>query len=328
MLNSRKKRRALALLLAFLLASSAVLTYGPSVNSRIPGWNAVYAKLGLSDQMDVLYEDPFTVTFLDVGQGDCALVYAEGEGAMLIDAGPSGNADAILSLLGMLGIPELDYVIATHPHEDHIGSLAEVLKQIPVRTILQPPVELEQVDNRELYKEYLTVAYACGAEVRTVMAGEAFSMGAVQVELVGPVRVNADLNNDSIVARVSYGNTSFLFTGDMEAEEEADLLEGDSMLSADVLKVGHHGSNSSSTLPFLQMVAPAYAVISVGQNNDYGHPHAETLENLAAVGATVLRTDRSGTIVIGSDGETLHTAENRVDLGISACIAVPAVLYY
>ena len=302
------RKRLSGVFLAVLFLTSFLLTYGPHWNARLPSWDSVYSWFRLTDPLSDAYDQPFTVTFLDVGQGDCALVLTD-SAAILIDTGTPGNEEAILNRLSRLNVTQLDCVIATHPHEDHVGSLGGLLDEVPVGQILQPDIRVEDLDDPVLYRDYLAKAFARHIPVRTVHPPEILTFGSIRVELLGPLRVSENINNDSIAVRISYGTCSVLLTGDMEAEEESDLLASGANLSADILKVGHHGSESSTTLPFLLAVHPEAAVISVGAGNDYGHPHPEVLERLAEQDIPVFRTDEQGTLVFGSGGNAWFLPE-------------------
>ena len=247
------------------------------------------------------------VHFIDVGQADAALLLC-GDEAMLIDGGNADDSSLIYSYLKNNGIDYLDYVIATHPHEDHIGGLSGALSYADVGKVLSPVADSDNSHFEKLMKK----ARECGAEIEVPQIGECFALGDAEVEIIGPVRTDyEDINNVSLVLRVVYGETAFLFTGDAERESEQDILALGREVSADVLKVGHHGSRDSSTYPFLNAVMPKYAVISVGKDNSYGHPTEEALSRLSDAGAEILRTDEKGDIICISDGETVEMLEGR-----------------
>ena len=248
------------------------------------------------------------VHFIDVGQADAALLLC-GDEAMLIDGGNAEDSSLIYTYLKNNGIDYLDYIIATHPHEDHIGGLPGALAYAEVGRIFSPTAESEN----EYFIALEKAARECGAEIEVPRIGESFSLGDAEIEVIGPMNTDyEDVNNVSLVLRVVYGETAFLFTGDAERESEQDILGEGRDISADVLKVGHHGSRDSSTYPFLNAVMPQYAVISVGKDNSYGHPTEEALSRLSDAGAEILRTDEKGDIICISDGETVEIlGENR-----------------
>ena len=242
--------------------------------------------------------------FLDVGQGDCAVVICDGE-AMVIDGGPRG-ASANLSAC-LRNTPELrkvKYVVSTHPHVDHVYGLAAVLNTVRADLLMTPVTRWDS----KAFNSMLTAAKRQGTPVLVPDEGDEFALGGATVTILHcwPEALSYGRTNDSsIVLRIDYGSTSFLFTGDAEDWSEYMMLDAGVNLKADVLKVAHHGSRTATTLEFLRKVQPEYAVISVGKDNSYGHPHREVTDNLRAVGAQILRTDQDGTIVLRSDGKNI-----------------------
>ncbi len=249
----------------------------------------------------------FEVHFIDVGQADAALVFCDGH-AMLIDGGNAADSSLIYTYLKDRSVDYLDCIVCTHAHEDHVGGLAGALNYATAGCALCP---VTSYDSRA-FNSFVTYLGKQGVEITVPAAGGSFSLGSASVQILGPIRLDApDPNNTSIVLRVVYGNTSFLFTGDAEREEEQDILAAGYELESTVLKVGHHGSETSTTYPFLREIMPQYAVISVGADNSYGHPTEETLSRLRDAGAQVYRTDLQGDIVCTSDGETVSFAVER-----------------
>lgn len=238
-----------------------------------------------------------TVHFIDVGQADSALLQCGGQ-AMLIDGGNAADSSLVVSYLNSQGVEYLDYVVCTHAHEDHVGGLSGPLNTCTAGAVLAPVTEYDS----KVFSDFVKYTRQQGLDITVPTPGDAFALGGAQVTVLGPVKDYTDTNNTSIVLRVDYGETSFLFTGDMEREAEADLLESGCDLDATVLKVGHHGSGTSSSYVFLREVMPEYAVISVGANNSYGHPDEEVMSRLYDARATVYRTDEQGTVVAYSDG--------------------------
>ena len=245
-------------------------------------------------------DSSFAVHFIDVGQADSALVMCDGA-YMLIDGGNAGDSDLVFSYLKSHDVDHLDYMIATHAHEDHIGGLSGAAYAATVSTALSPVTEGET----KVFKNLVKSLEAQDVPLTIPYPGESFTLGSAQVEVLGPLDDYKDTNDTSIVLRVQYGSTSFLFTGDMETTAEDDLMEAGIDLSATVLKVGHHGSDSSTSYHFLREVMPDYAVISVGTGNKYGHPSEEILSRLDDADVTVYRTDLQGTIIAESDGTTV-----------------------
>ena len=242
-----------------------------------------------------------TVQFLDVGQADCALLECGGE-YLLIDGGNRDDSQLVVSFLEQQGVQELAAVVCTHAHEDHVGGLPAVLAVYPTKAVYAPT----KTYSSNIFDKFVYYTDQQGLEITIPAPGDQFSLGQAEVTVLGPVKSYAETNNTSIVLMVTYGETAFLFTGDMETDAENDMLdywEGRVDWQADVLKVGHHGSNTSTGYRFLNAVNPKYGVISVGKGNDYGHPHKEPLSLLRQAGVTILRTDELGAIQAVSDGK-------------------------
>lgn len=249
------------------------------------------------------------IHFIDVGQGDSALVLCD-EQAMLIDGGDSEDSSLIYSYLKKHGVSHLDYIVATHAHEDHVGGLAGALNYATVDTAY---CSVTAFDNEGFaaFEKYLAKQ---NVSITVPSAGDTFTLGSASVEILAPIKTSTKHNDNSIVLRIVYGDTSFLFTGDAEREEEHSILDANGTIQSTVLKVGHHGSDTSTTSAFLRAVKPAYAVISVGKDNPYGYPSESTLDNLSAAGVKVFRTDIQGTIICTSDGKTVtFVAEKNQD---------------
>ncbi len=243
------------------------------------------------------------VHFIDVGQGDSILIRAPDGKAMLIDGGDTDTG--VVQYLKSKGITRLDMVVATHPHADHIGGLVQVLKAIPVAKVITNG----QPTTTKTYENFLDAIAAAKSEYVEVKRGDSLRLGDLVLSVLNPASKGNDLNNNSVVLRLAYGKVSFLFTGDAQAEAEASMTASSvSPITATILKVGHHGSRTSSSPAFLALVKPQVAIYSAGINNDYGHPHPETLAALAAVGATVYGTDVNRTVIVTTDGNTFQVS--------------------
>ena len=245
--------------------------------------------------------DALVVHFIDVGQADCALLVCDGE-FMLIDGGNVDDSSLVVSYLERHGVEELSAVVCSHAHEDHVGGLAGVLAVFPTKAVYAPT----RTHSSACFDNFLYYADQQDLTVQIPAPGDTFALGGAQITVLGPVKSYPDVNNTSLVLKVVYGETSFLFTGDMETEAENDMLDAGADVKVDVLKVGHHGSNTSTGYRFLYEAAPDYGVISLGTDNPYGHPHDEPMSRLMDANVTVYRTDLLGTVLAVSDGKTVH----------------------
>ncbi len=249
-----------------------------------------------------------TLRFLDVGQGDSALL-STSEHHVLIDAGPESSQARLCQRLAQLGVRELSLAVFSHPDEDHIGGADGVLSAIPTKEIWLNGATTEN----EATKRLTDAAVRQGCAVRTVKAGDGIALGELALSVLFPFSAEeqTESNRGSIVLRVSFGDFCALFTGDAGADEEELLLShyGSTQLDCNVYKSGHHGSNTSGSARFLQAMTPDYAVVSCGRENTYGHPHGGALSLMEQAGATVLRTDLDGEIILETDGSSVYEAK-------------------
>jgi len=245
-----------------------------------------------------LFDGRGTVRFVDVGQGDCTLVTWQGD-ALLIDAGTGSSGRKAAEYIKMYA-PSVDCMIITHPHEDHMGGAEDILKSVKVDKLILSDIVVED----DFYSAALEAAELRGTEIVTVNEGTKFTAGSISVEILDTFGLEyEDLNDASLAVKVMLGETEILITGDAELAEEAYLVENcRDQLDSDILKVGHHGSRSSTGEDFLASVSPEICVISVGRNNTYGHPTDEVIDRISGIGAELHRTDREGHVVLRSDG--------------------------
>ena len=272
-----------------------------------------------ADSENVSEDYELMVRFIDVGQGDASLITCNGH-SMLIDGGRSSSSDKIYTILKDAGIKYLDYIVATHPEADHIGGLAGALNYATVGTAFSPVTEAEG-EAFQNFKKYLDKQ---DAGITVPEAGQQYELGAAVFTILGPLTISDSNNNNSIVIKLTCGDTSFLFTGDAEEKEEQDILLSGADLSSAVLKVGHHGSSTSTGNAWLNAVSSHYAVISCGKENEYGHPTEEVLNRLKERNVTVLRTDLQGDVIFRKEnGERLWCmVEKNVDADVFAAGSV------
>lgn len=256
--------------------------------------------------------------FLDVGQGDASLIICDGH-AMLIDGGDASSSRKVYAALKDLGIQNLDYIISTHPHDDHAGGLAGALNYAEADVAISPVTESDGSG----FQSFLKYLKQQGTDITVPKPGDQFPLGSATFTILAPSHISDNQNCNSIVLRLSYGDFSALFTGDAEIEEEQEILQSGRELKANVLKVGHHGGADASGSDFLSAVRPSIAVISCGEGNEYGHPARQTILRLESVNASVLRTDLMGdiTIVVQPNGIYMirtSTDENAKDAAASS----------
>jgi len=269
---------------------------------------------GSIDEGKSLVKDILTMHVLDVGQADSILIKT-GASAMLIDGGNNEDAETIIKYIKAQGISKLDYVIGTHPHEDHIGSLDQVVKTFTVEKVIMPKVQA----NTKTFEDLLDAIIRKGLKITAPVPGTVYKLGEAEFTILAPNGTGyEDINNYSVVIKLVHGSNSILLTGDAEDVSEREMLAKGYDLSANILKVGHHGSNSSSTTEFLKVVNPTLSVISVGKDNPYGLPGSEAIKRISGAGAEILRTDQVGTIVITSDGSNIKVDKNTQDINAPA----------
>ena len=247
-------------------------------------------------------KENLTVHFIDVGQGASILVQFQNKN-LLIDAGPRSSSDDLMKYLKKVGIKKLDYVVATHPHEDHIGGMPDVIKAFDIGEFYAPKKQA----TTKIFESMITELKKKDLKIHVAKAGVTLDLAqGLDIKMVAPNSDNyEDVNDYSAVIKLSYKDTAFLFTGDAEKLSEKEILQKGYDLKADVLKLGHHGSSTSSSKEFLDKVNPKYAIASLGKDNDYGHPHKETIDAMKKRNITFYRTDKEGTVVLVSDGKNI-----------------------
>lgn len=295
------------ILIAFILSVSVGLALSGC------GGGSTAASGGTSAKADGGKSSTLTVRMLDIGQGDSFLLEKDGKFVM-IDTGDIEHRDAIVQLLKKYHVKTISKIIITHPHADHLGGMNAIFKNFKVESIYDDGMP----SGTASYKNYLKQIEANKIPYKSLKAGDELNFfDGVKFKVLGPVKKikdqkgNSDFNNNSIVGRLTYGNFSMMFTGDAEKEEEASILSQKGTFKSDVLKVGHHGSRTSTSPDFLKAVAPREAFISCGQGNDYGHPHKVTVDKLNKAKVHIYRTDRDGTVTLTTTGKEYTIQKER-----------------
>ena len=266
-----------------------------------------------------------TVHYIDVGQADCILLETDGE-FMLIDGGNKEDGQLVVSYLQQQGVEELSAVICTHAHEDHVGGLPSVLAVYPTAAVYAPT----KTYSSKIFDDFLYYVDQQRLEVTIPAPGDEFLLGQAKITVLGPVKSYAETNDTSIVTKVEFLETSFLFTGDMETPAENDMLDywGNRInWNVDVLKVGHHGSDTSSGYRFVYETDPEYAIVSVGEGNTYGHPNESVLSRYSDAGIPLFRTDELGTVLAVSDGYNITVTWDNQNAAPSEVEPGEAVVY-
>ena len=306
-----KRNIVLSLLLVLLVIMCAACTSSPTnapnAAPSAPNSPSVPNNDGTSNtEKAVLQPDieQLKVHFLDVGQADSILLQVPGGKNILVDAGNNDDGSLVTGYLNQLGIKKIDFLVGTHPHEDHIGGMDNVIKAFEIGKVFMP----NKTNTTKTYEDVLLALKAKNLKITNAKAGVSLlEQDNIKINFIAPNKTKyEDLNNWSAVLHVQYGDTAFLLTGDAEQLSEKEMLAAGANLKADVLKIGHHGSSSSTSQKFFNAVIPKYAVISVGKDNDYGHPHKETLTKLSKAEIKLYRTDLNGTVVFTSDGKNIN----------------------
>ena len=261
----------------------------------------VFEAVGLRNT-ELSDRDKMYVSFIDVGQGNCTLLKC-GDKAILVDSGEVGAAQTVINYIKNQNIKTLDCVLVTHPHSDHMGAMTKLLYEFKIKDVIMPEIPEEIIPTSKTYEKFLVAVSENAENVIAAKPDETFSYGEMKMEIFAPLRDYEDLNDMSAVTRISYGDTSVMFTGDATATVEKDLLKKNIDYSATILSVGHHGSKTSTSESWLKAVDPEYAVICCGMNNDYGHPHQSVVNRLEEFGIKTYRTDLLGTIVFESNSK-------------------------
>ena len=285
----------------------AVIAAVPTIFKKandISFWNENAQKADIIENGDFLnYEVNFH--FIDVGQGSCTLITSD-YGNILVDCGEKENYEHVTDYLENLKIKKIDYLIASHPHSDHIGCMYYIVNKFDIGKFFMPEIDESDIPTSVCYERLLESLDKKNVDSSYMKKGDAFQLGEVECTALAPVEIiKGNLNSMSIILKVKYKDISLLLTGDAETDEEKTVLKSGSDISADILSIAHHGSRTSSSMTFLKAVSPQIAVISCAENNKYNHPHTETLDKLKKLGIEIYRTDIESDIIISTDGEKI-----------------------
>lgn len=299
-----------ALAAVIVLVLSLLITFVPEAG--LPSWSELFGAASSGDISEVGTQEgsPFSVYYLDVGQADCELILC-GDSAVLIDAGDVDAFPTIDAFLKSKEVKTIQYFILSHAHADHIGSADEVLENYTVENVILPKYTEENMPTSTVYEDVLTALSDFQGRVIAAAPGNTYQLPEFRFTVLAPNADYKELNDTSVVVRAVYGETAFLFQGDAEKRSEQAILDLGLDVRADVIKLGHHGSTTSSTETYLQAVSPKFAVISCGESNSYNFPSQTILKRLASMGIDYRRTDLNGTITVHSDGHEISVETER-----------------
>lgn len=291
--NPKQKRKGLKAIIPILLLAVGFLV-----------WNILSG--GFTPSVDEL-----SVHYIDVGQGDSIYITSGDEG-MLIDCGESGDTDRVISYLDNMGVSKINYVVGTHPHSDHMGGMSKIVEHFEIGEMIIPHIDDSDTPTTKYFERFLNACAEKNLSLTEAELGRKITLGDAELKIIAPNSLDySNINNYSIGLIMHHGENSFIFTGDAEKLAEEEMIEKNLLEDIDVYKVGHHGSDTSSSMDFLNVIKPDYAVISCGEGNSYGHPNDITIENLSKFTDKIYRTDLMGTIVFTSDGKSLDVKTER-----------------
>ena len=303
-MNDKKLNKLIKIIIGLVIL--IVITIQGNLFDNVSNATASINDSTKSDKIDAKVNENFSVSFIDVGQADSVLI-RNGNYNMLIDAGNNEDGEKLVNYFKSLGIEEFTYVFATHPHEDHIGGMDDIINNFKIDNYYMS----NKLSTTKTFMDVLDALDGCNLKYMVPNKGDTLKLGDANIKVIYPGDDKSNINDSSIVLKITYGKNSFLLTGDATSNVERKIYNED--IKSDVLKVAHHGSSYSSTDVFLDKVKPYYAVISVGKNNIYNHPSNKTLEKLNKRNIKVYRTDLDGTIVFISDGDNLSVKALKTD---------------
>lgn len=297
---TRKQRKAILIFIIATILSSILIILDITGIASISDVKRI---VGAIDGVKPV-EDNFAIYFLNVGQGDCTIIKCNNE-IMMIDCSTKNQVNTIRESIHTLEIDTIDYMIITHQHNDHIGSAIEIINDVNVKNFIMPKLSSNNNVSTQTYNVLINTLDIKNINRIPAQYCKSFMLGDALVEILSPTVQSNNLNNMSVVLKVTYGENEFLFQGDSETKIENDLIRSDYDIDIDVLKVGHHGSNTSTSTKYLDATSPAIAIISSGADNSYKHPNGEILKNLENKGVKAFCTALHGTITVTSNGETI-----------------------
>ncbi len=307
--RKRKNKYTIIILVLILLVSGVVTYFQNSGDTEKEGetehnWVQDFADAGiLPGETSSDSDTGMTVEYIDVGQGDCALIRC-GNKNMLIDCGEREYYQVVKNFLKNKGVSRLDIVVATHPHSDHIGGMYMLIEDFDIGTFIMPKISKGNIPTTKTYLNMISSLKEKSLSPDYATVGKVYNLSDAEIEILGPVNDSDELNDMSVVCMLKYGKSKFLFTGDAETPAESDMIKNGADLKCNVLKAGHHGSTTSTGEKFLKKADPDVAVISVGEGNDYNHPHTKILDRLLKRDVTIYRTDEDGTLKFYVPSET------------------------
>lgn len=296
-IKNRKRAKIICLIIAVGFVFEVLCLCG------VTSWQQILSATNVVDSVKK-QDSSFTIYYLDVGQSDCTIVVCDDE-TLMIDTGTFNQSYTIRTNLYMLEIDTIDYMLITHPHDDHMGSATEIMEHYKVSNILMPSLSVKNNVTYLTYTNLLNTIVEKSINPISVDRGDSFMLGSAKVEFLAPIKQDDNINNMSVVTKITYGETTFLFPGDAEDDVEKQILRNNLDVSADVLKLGHHGSNTSSSDEFISRVNPDYVIVSSGSDNNYGHPTLNNIEKLEKLSIKQYFTSVNGHITVTSDGENI-----------------------
>ncbi len=305
--NTARRNLLISILaIVFVFAGTVTANSVAMLSDSIPTWNSLFST-DTQNAPTVVVDGNMQVSVIDIGQGSSALV-STADKNILIDGGESSEAPKLIAYLESCGVETIDIIIATHQHADHIGGLSDVIDKYEVERIIMPKLPDSLVPTSKTYENLLLTISEHNLKITSANVGDSYDFGDMVVEILGPTEQFDDLNNMSVITKVTFGESEFLFCGDAERQAEQSVISSGADIDCDVLIVGHHGSNTSTTEEFAEKTTPDFAAISCGEGNSYGHPHEEVLRVLQQSGAEIYRTDLMGTTLFETDGRDISVS--------------------